>query len=425
MHRITVSLLLLVLLGTIGLGYSLTAFYNLLSEPGDKSIDSAAYARTLGEHLAKTLDVMPDRQAFVDRWNEQNNYPLKIVELAQFSISETLLQQLRKEGPLALEDEDSIRLNFYLKASDDVLVVSTPRSAMDNQASLQIAFTALFYIGLLLLALVWLAPLLYRLKKLRTAAIAFGHGRLETRISKGKLSYISDIETEFNRMAHQIKNLVEDVRLLSSALSHEMRTPLAKLRMGIDALEEQDDAATRQRYLERLSRTVDQLTQLVTSTLEFSRMDFALVKAERRCVNLTLIIQACVDSFHSSDTDVHFDAPADSALIKGNELYLSLMLTNLIENATKYGNGRVVITLLHLERVVSLSVEDDGPGFELDASKYVFEPFQRGKSHRNKPGFGLGLAAVHRIAAWHGGKTALGQSEELKGARVTLMFETY
>lgn len=423
MYRISVSLLTLVLLGTVGLGYSLTSFYNLLGEPGDQAVDSVVYARALGSQLAKTLDAMPERRSFIERWNEQNNYFIELVEPAQFSISAPLLQELRRNGPLALEDGKSIRFNFYLKDSDEVLVVRAPPSTVDGQAGLKIAFTVIFYIGLLLLALVWLAPLLFRLRKLRTAAMAFGEGHLETRIAKHKMSYISDIETEFNRMADQIGNLVEDVRLLSSALSHEMRTPLAKLRMGLDALEEQEDPPTRQRYLERLGRTVDQLTRLVTSTLEFSRMDFALVKAGRRRVDLVRIIHSCVEESDLTDIDIRFDAALDSATIKGNEPYLGLMLKNIIGNAAKYSSGHIILSLHPHKEIVSLSVEDDGPGFEAGASDYVFEPFQKGKAERTKAGFGLGLAVVHRIVSWHGGEITLGQSQSLKGARVTVVFK--
>lgn len=423
MHRITLSLLALVLFGTIGLGYSLTSFYNLLRKPSDQAVDSYAYAKTLGEQLAKTLDAVSDRQAFIDRWNEQNDFPIDIIESAQFAISGSFLRELRQNGPLALEDEKGIRFNFYLNESDEVLVVRAPASATDGQAGLRLAFTAFFYVGLLILTLVWLAPLLYRLKKLRTAAVSFGKGQLDTRIYQSNTSYISDIETEFNRMADQIENLVDDVRLLSSALSHEMRTPLAKLRMGIDTLEEQNDPVTRRSYHERLSRTVDQLTQLVGATLEFSRMDFILMQADRCSVDLVPIIHTCIDKSTSVDVDIHFDSALDSCCIRGSEPYLSLMMTNLMENAAKYGRGRVVIRLVRSKSSVSLSIEDDGPGFDEGASEYVFKPFQRGKAERAKSGFGLGLAVVDRIVSWHGGKITVDRSAELIGACITISFE--
>lgn len=424
MHRITISLLALILFGTIGLGYSLTSFYNLLREPSAQPIDSYVYAKTLGEQLANSLDAVSDRQAFINRWNENNNYPINIVEAAQFAISGPLLNELRENGPLSLEDEQGVRLNFYLEQTDEILVVHAPPSATGKQANLQIVFTAVFYTGLLALVLVWLAPLLYRLKKLRSAAVFFGKGQLDIRIPKSNTSYIADIEVEFNRMADKIENLVEDVKLLSSALSHEMRTPLAKLRMGIDMLEEQEDPTTRQRYQQRLSRTVDQLTQLVESTLEFSRMDYALVQADRHNVDLAPIVQACIDKVQSPDIDLRFDSPLENCFARGNELYLSLMITNLTENAIKYGSGRVLLRLTSQRATVSIHVEDDGPGFTAGASEYVFKPFQRGKAQRTKAGFGLGLAVVERIASWHGGTIVLGRSESLGGACITVTFET-
>ena len=89
-----------------------------------------------------------------------------------------------------------------------------------------------------------------RLLILSNVAKAFGEGDLNQRVKKGSVSYISDLENEFNHMANRIQTLVEDNKLLGNAVSHDLRTPLARLRFGIDALAETSDESVR----EKLSR---------------------------------------------------------------------------------------------------------------------------------------------------------------------------
>lgn len=425
MHRLTASLAALVLLGTIGLGFSLTYLYNAISSPGSDRVDPHLYARKLGGHLASSLDSFPDQESFVRSWNNQNNIQIQIEDITQFSFSQNILHELQDSGVLALEDEAGVYFNFHLQRSGKVLTIQVPGQDGSNQQGLKAIFTALFYSGLLLLVLVWLAPLLYRLRKLRTAAVTFGKGQLDARIPVSSVSYISDIEAEFNRMADRIKNLLEDVRLLSSALSHEMRTPLSKLRMGIDLLEEQEDPIIRQRYQSRLSATADQLTALVEQTLEFSRMEFALGKADRGRVDLGSVIYECVSEFETLHPDIEVRTTLRHCSVEGNESYLKLMVNNLLDNAARYGNGRVLVDLECDGRVVTLLVDDDGSGFDPESVPYVLAPFQRGKeSHKNR-GFGLGLAVVHRIASWHGAQVILEKSDNLGGARVIIKFEFF
>jgi two-component system OmpR family sensor kinase len=93
---------------------------------------------------------------------------------------------------------------------------------------------------------------------LRLAAKSFGEGKLDERITPSSISYIRDIELEFNQMAKRIDNLVSDVKMLSTAVSHDLRTPLARIRFGIDTIQEVDDKTLRNELEAQLSDDVDE-----------------------------------------------------------------------------------------------------------------------------------------------------------------------
>ena len=139
--------------------------------------------------------------------------------------------------PLALDSESGVTLYVALPERGAVIAISPPR-AERGAVRLRIALTALFYGGVILLILAWLLPLARRLRALSIAAAAFGTGALERRVSTDRHSQLHGIESEFNRMASRIETLLEDNRLLGNAVSHDLRTPLARLRLGIEVLAE-------------------------------------------------------------------------------------------------------------------------------------------------------------------------------------------
>ena len=134
------------------------------------------------------------------------------------------------------------------------------------------------------------------MQALTTAAKAFGEGRLDQRVQTHRHSYLHDIECEFNNMAKRIQNLVADNKLLSSAVSHDLRTPLARLRFGIDALDETGDEQTRKQYLERISADLTSMEQLVEVLLEYARLDKELADLPLQNIDIVSLIAGRIDA---------------------------------------------------------------------------------------------------------------------------------
>ena len=173
-----------------------------------------------------------------------------------------------------LESNDHLALYNFLPSTGNLLILKSPLLfIVPSQTTKNYIFTLLFYATLLVVFALWTYPLARRLSALRLTAIAFGDGKLQRRVKLSPFSYISNIEVEFNRMAQRIENLLSDVKLLSSAVSHDLRTPLARIRFGIDTLQEEDDPQLRQRYQQKISANVDEMTSLVDTLLRYARLD--------------------------------------------------------------------------------------------------------------------------------------------------------
>ncbi len=160
---------------------------------------------------------------------------------------------------MIIETINNMAYHYLLPAKKQILILRTPILNSKNSYSVtQYIWTAAFYLILVFIFFLWSSPLVKQLMALRLAAKSFGEGKLDERITPSSISYIRDIELEFNQMAKRIDNLVSDVKMLSTAVSHDLRTPLARIRFGIDTIQEVDDKTLRNELEAQLSDDVDE-----------------------------------------------------------------------------------------------------------------------------------------------------------------------
>lgn len=420
MHKLTGSLLMIVLVSILGLGWALDSLFDQLADQPRQ--DQLRPYRQLGSSLALALDHQADRKP-VESLAQGNDFTLSLKPLTEFLLPSELKPDFMRGIPLVLESDQGLTLNFYLPKTQQVLgITTTGITQTPTRAVLNIVLTALFYIGIIVLILLWLTPLVNQLTKLRETAKAFGKGDLNQRISSSSISYIADIETEFNRMAQRIQALISDNKLLSSAVSHDLRTPLARLRFGVDALSEMHDPEIRKKYQQRISNDVSEMESLVETLLNYARLDQAMVAVEKKPLDLTALVADCVDYIAPGDKSLHIVSSADHAVIPGDKKYLSMLVNNILENAVHHANNKVLITIISDIRTVEIRVEDDGQGVPESERKTVIKPFVRGHHSGRAKGYGMGLAISQRIAEWHGGHLEVLQSPILKGAKVQVRF---
>jgi signal transduction histidine kinase len=202
-----------------------------------------------------------------------------------------------------------------------------------------------------------------------------------------------------NRMRERIKRLVDDRLRMLAAVSHDLRTPITRLRLCSEFV---DDDALRGQMLE----TLEQMNTMVDSVLNFLREGRS--QEEVRMIDVAITLRTICDQFTDVGRDVIYHGP-DHVTIRARPGALRRAVTNLIDNAVRYG-VRALVRLSAEAKAVIISVEDEGPGIPDERKEAMLEPFVRGDAARGmdgQSGFGLGLAIAHEVVAAHGGTLAM------------------
>jgi signal transduction histidine kinase len=421
MKKLVLSLVVVMFTAIIFLGWSLDTLFNNYQE--QQNTDEFSAYRQIISSLATTLDSVDDVQGFVRAWQQTNNQTLNLIPLAEFPLPDELIQDFYQGGSLVLESAERITVNHIMPSQQQVLVLSiSPLVIQKDNHSLQMLLTATFYLGILLFVAIWLYPLIKRLKLLSHASKTFGAGDFTWRIPVSNTSYVADIETEFNRMAQKIETLIQDNKLLGNAVSHDLRTPLARLRFGIEALNETNKPEKQHKYIQHLSQDIDEMERLVEVLLNYARLEQSLIKVDKTPVDINQLIDQCVYGFEGGTNKQIKWQPSSKIMLNGEQNFLAMLINNLLNNAQQYASKVVQISINQENKCVKLTVEDDGPGIEKDKRVALLQPFTRGHSDAKKPGFGMGLAIVSRVAVWHDAQVSLDASE-LGGLKISVTFK--
>jgi two-component system OmpR family sensor kinase len=416
---------MVVTVAVIALGWGLDEMYGYYTDqPVDNDLILSEETIT---GLARTFSALENPEKFIETWNQNSNTVLTLQPYGEFQIPELLQPQFFQGQALSLQSENEISVHYYLPDSRQVFSFSFPAGLHSlDDSTLRLGLTLVFYAGVILVILVWLYPLIKRLLVLRNTAKAFGEGKLESRVKIGGLSFISDIENEFNHMAQRIQTLIGDNKLLSSAVSHDLRTPLSRLRFGIETLAETYGDVEREQFINRILLDLNEMESLVESLLSFARMDASRVKIKFARTDLVGIVSSGQEEMAANKPAVRLDIPAETAFIEADAGFIKMLYANLLKNAMQHAQAEVRISLPGDAKHWYLIVEDDGPGIPAAQRKDVLKPFVRGSSANTKrSGHGLGLAIVDRIAQWHRAELEILESTDLGGLKVVVAFRKY
>lgn len=421
MRNLVISLVTVVVLATISLGWLFDKIYQQYST-NEVRPTAVEIFETLGLDFAKALDDAPNSEIMLSYWPQSSLYSITLNSFVDSALPDEMLQTLKQNEVVVLETKNSILFHYLLKNKNQILVLESPHSSdADDFSSEQYVLTLSFYVFLILLFLIWAYPLMKQLSSLRKAAKNFGSGKLDQRITPNSISYIRDIEIEFNNMATRIKNLVGDVQLLSTAVSHDLRTPLARIRFGLDTLEEVYDDTLRIKLQIKLSEDVDEMTSLVESLLNYARLDQHTLILNRQPIELLLLVEQCIKKKQSDKVKISFKCTAQYAVTVADRSYLKMALNNILQNAINYGEGIVNVTLDEDHNLVIIRVSDNGKGVPENLRDQIVKPFIRGTKLENQnKGHGMGLAIVNRVIEWHNGHLDISDSTELSGATFTM-----
>lgn len=262
------------------------------------------------------------------------------------------------------------------------------------------------------IAFIFLRNQLRPIKRLALASEAFGKGRVTQYKPSGAIEVRAAGQAFLDMRARTLRQ-IEQRTMMLSGVSHDMRTPLTRLKLGLSMLEDGAELQAMQRDLGDMERLLDEF-------LAFARDDSL---DDLETVDPLALVRDLAARFVAGGQEVSVVSVEGQGQAVLRPMAVARALENLVGNAVRYGN-RCELRVVVSEKAVRISVEDDGPGIPAERREEALKPFVRLDAARNQDlgsGVGLGLAIANDIARRHGGQLVLGESEALGGLKADLV----
>lgn len=247
------------------------------------------------------------------------------------------------------------------------------------------------------------------IRSLRKAFDEVAKGYLDTRLGDvlgGRKDELADLGHDFDHMATRLQGLMDTQRRLLHDVSHELRSPLARLQAAADLLQQQPERAAE--LIPRLERDTGRIDTLVGELLTLSRLDSCMAPQMEEQIDLHELIEHIVSdaSFEAEAKECSVQASLPEEIsVKGNQELLFRALENVVRNAISHTpvGKRIFVTVNQSAGKCCIQIEDEGAGVLPSELANIFRPFVRGVGNEHS-GFGLGLAITQRIVLAHGGE---------------------
>ena len=284
----------------------------------------------------------------------------------------------------------------------------------------------LFILSVTFMIFVW--PLYRDFKHLNQVALNFGSGNLNSRAVVKKQSFTFELSNSFNQMANNIEDMIENNENLTNAVAHDLRTPLTRLRFALEILKSKGFEVGKEcTYIESMQTSIKQLDHLINQTLVHSRYKRNTEYKYFNNTNFSDQIYTEVNLFSAEHKHIEFSVNIEKKLLLIEQFVddkaLLRALSNLIENACRYAQQKIIISYSIQNGYISLKVNDDGPGIKKVDRERILEPFVQIENVQRSviAGHGLGLAIVKQVAKWHNGEVIVGRSN-IGGASIKLIW---
>jgi two-component system sensor histidine kinase RstB len=269
-----------------------------------------------------------------------------------------------------------------------------------------------------------------KLRNVETVAARIARGELDARVKGSAGSEaLERLSSAFNAMADHIQRLMMVQKEMIHAVSHELRTPVARIRFGVQMIEDCQDQSSLQNQVKGIDSDIQELDELIDEILTYARLEQGGPILTFQDANVFDIVEQVVaeQKVGKPNLTIESELEAQSEECQHTEIearYIHRSIQNLVGNATRYAKGRVMVSCYVDQDTCRVDVEDDGPGIPEAEWESVFTPFARLDDSRTRSsgGYGLGLSIVRRILYWHGGQAFLGQSDSLGGAKFSLVW---
>lgn len=350
---------------------------------------------------ALSLDLLPVSSVAIPAANMRRWY-----DFSGIVVIRTLERYVEGFQRVHLVDDRTAYL--WVESGDDPMVLvkfDRSRASASNPHQLlvnMVVFGALMTV----IAYLYLRNQLRPITRLAEAAEAFGRGRHVPYSPSGAIE-VRAAGHAFLDMRSRIERQIEQRTMMLSGVSHDLRTPLTRLRLGVSMLDDADR--------EPLERDIEDMQKLIDAFLDFARGNAESAEAE--ATEIPDFVRGIVEDHQRSGIPVTLCPPEGQGTVMLRKTSLRRAIDNLIGNAVRYGT-RCEVSVSITEKALRIRIEDDGPGIPPEQRDLALRPFVRLDPARNQDkgsGVGLGLAIAADIARVHGGVLRLRSSERLGG----------
>ena len=409
----TIVLFFIIVLGALRLltdtGNTIDAIPDFFSRNIDSIIDiesigsppNLANAMRLAEELGWTIQI----RSPIMRWSSNTDNRIDVTQ-SEFDHSLSADAEIRRVGGEDIIMVERGGYEFYLY-----------QRAVPEPAINYLVFYAGFTMAVLVLLLNYFMVnrLLAPVRLLKQGAERIRNGDLGFRVDSDRQDELGELTDSINHMADSLQSMLEAKRQLLLAISHELRSPLAKAKLRLEFIDDSDQA-------DQLREDISEIDLLIADLIEAERLnqEHSVLVAEP--VRLGSFVRSVADAYVDYQGSLKIEIPRPDQEFHIDKLRIRLLLTNLLNNAVRHGeNNPIKVRVSLAGEKASLEVIDQGEGIPREHLKQIAEPFYRADSsrQRNTGGTGLGLYLCRLIAEAHGGNLDI-ESKVGEGTRVIL-----
>lgn len=346
------------------------------------------------------LDLSP--KPYINQWRS--------IDLTGSFVIEKLLAKIPDLRSISLPDSN--RAELLAETKFGTLQITLERQRLSASNAHQLLVNMVFF-GILMtvIASIYLRNQLRPVTKLARAAEAFGRGH-HVDYAPGGAIEVRAAGNAFLDMRSRIERHIEQRTMMLSSVSHDLRTPLTRLKLGLSLLDDKDR--------EPLERDVEDMRRLLEGFLDFAR---GAAEDDSEDTDPQKLLEMIVADANRAGKAVTLGESHGTGTLMLRHLAMRRGVENLIENAVRYGNN-VVVSYVLSQKSLCISIEDAGPGIPAEMREEALKPFTRLDPSRNQDkgsGVGLGLAITADIARAQGGILRLGTSETLGGLKADIV----
>lgn len=387
MARLFISLYLFIAVSLVGLSAGLERIFFTQSDTSNTQLLGPVF------EAAKQQNV--DMPSFIQSLG--GTYQMR--SLGDIAWSDNNLKKLHHGQAIVLSDSRVTEQIYILDNTTQLLEISLPINRPDSGQFL--LYSVLFFLLLGGVIAFWIWPLWRDLSNLeKTVSNVKPDGSIaQNTISKTSLIY--PIAKSLNSMRQQITQLMQNQRELSGAVTHEFRTPLARLKFALAM----KPSAQSEPWLD-MQKDVNELEHLVQEMLDYASTDARIPEMNLAEIPIKQLCQQLVNRLKESHlSNLNVRVYGDDPNVLADEHFIERAIENLVLNGARYANKVLELHVIKQKHLIQICIEDDGIGVSHAMRKKIFSPFFRPDESRGRQqgGAGLGLAIVKRIVDWHQG----------------------